>query len=191
MQSVTAALIGISHCCLTCATTGVTSCCWSIEYIWLHSTTANSVLSTLQNAAVCAPSIAIVFGLYPSDVVTLGQALINACTEECGEIYAGFLEDVCHDRFSTDSLKIACTPTGGSAAVGEFCRFALTDSIDISNINALQSCYDYTTEVPCPEDCRSAIHFLKIQIGCCYQHIYNNTDYFDHLQFLYWIFYPR
>lgn len=148
-------------------------------------------LSTLQNAAVCAPSIAIVFGLYPSDVVTLGQALINACTEECGEIYAGFLEDVCHDRFSTDSLKIACTPTGGSAAVGEFCRFALADSIDISNINALQSCYDYTAEVPCPEDCRSAIHFLKIQIGCCYQHIYNNTDYFDHLQFLYWIFYPR
>jgi hypothetical protein len=92
-----------------------------------------------------------------------------------------FLEDVCHDRLSADSLKISCTPTDGSADVGEYCRFALADVIDISIIDALFSCYDYTTEVPCGGDCRAAMHDLKEQVGCCYQHIYNNTLFFAHL----------
>ena len=30
-----------------------------------------------------------------------------------------FLENVCNDRFNADSLKISCTPTEGSAVVGE------------------------------------------------------------------------
>ena len=92
-----------------------------------------------------------------------------------------FLRDVCHDRLSADSLKISCTPTDGSAVMGEYCRFALADVINASILDALLSCYDFTSEVPCGEDCRAAIHDLKDHVGCCYQHIYNNTLFFAHL----------
>lgn len=140
-----------------------------------------SFLSTLHNAAVCGPSIGTIFSLYPSDLTALNLALANGCTQECGGMYATFLEDVCHDRFSAVSLKIACTPTDGSAAVGAYCRFALADVLDLSIIDALLSCYDYTSEVPCGEDCRAAVYDLKFHVGCCYQHIFNNTVFFTHL----------
>ena len=135
----------------------------------------------LPNAAVCGRSIATVFSLFPSDLVTLSLALTNVCTKVCGEMYANFLEIFCNDKFTANSLRVSCTPTHGSAAMGDYCRFALADILDISVLDALFSCYNFTMEVLCVEDCRAALLDLKTQVGCCYQSIYNNTLYFSHL----------
>ena len=88
-----------------------------------------------------------VFSIFPSDLITLNRALKSACTKECGEKYVHFLRDVCHDRLNADSLTISCTPTNGSAVVGEYCHFAFADVINTSILDALLSCYDFTSEV--------------------------------------------
>ena len=75
------------------------------------------------------------------------------------------------------SLRLFCTPTNSSAAVGDYCRYAVADILDTSLIDALTSCYDSTTDEPCVDDCRAALLNLKTQTGCCYQNIYNNTEY--------------
>ena len=135
-------------------------------------------VSTLPNAAVCGPSIATVFSPPPNDSLTLARALMNVCTNECGGTYTDYLKNVCNDRLAADSIKIFCSSTQGSAAVGDYCRYAVTDILGISLLDALISCYNSTTEIPCVDDCRTALLNLKTQMGCCYQNIYNNTGYY-------------
>ena len=76
-------------------------------------------VSTLSNAAICGPSIATVFSPPQNDSVTLTSALRNVCTNECGGIYTNYLENVCNNALAADSLRLFCTPSNSSAAVGD------------------------------------------------------------------------
>jgi hypothetical protein len=132
---------------------------------------------TLSNAAVCGPSIATVFSPPQNDRMTLTSALRNICTNECGGIYTNYLENVCNDELAAISLNLFCTPSNNSAAVGDYCRYAIADILGTSLLDALTSCYNFTTEEPCSDDCRAALLNIKSQMGCCYQNVYNNTAY--------------
>ena len=138
-------------------------------------------ISTLSDAEVCGSSIATVFSPPINDSATLTDALTNVCTNACGGAYINYLENVCDDILAAESLKIFCTPTNGSAAVGDYCRYAVYDILGKSPFYALFSCYNHTTDVPCAEDCRAALINLKAQIGCCYQNVHNNTRYYTQL----------
>ena len=138
-------------------------------------------VSTLPNAAVCGPSIAIAFSPPQNDPLTLTHALENVCTDDCGGAFTNYLDNVCNDELAAESLEIFCTPTDGSAAVGDYCRYAVADVLGTSLLDALISCYNSTAEVPCIDDCRAALLNLKTQVGCCYQNIYNNTAYYTQL----------
>ena len=138
-------------------------------------------ISTFPNAAVCGPSIATIFTPPVNDTMTLTRAVTNVCTNDCGGMYANYLENICNDKLGAESLKAFCTPTNGSAAVGEYCRYAVADILDTSIFDGLFSCYINTAETPCVENCRAALLNLKAQVGCCYQNIYNNTRYYTQL----------
>lgn len=141
--------------------------------------------STLPNAAVCGPSIATVFS-YPQNVSTaLSLALKNTCTKDCGGVYANYLENVCDMTLAAESLRIYCTPTNGTAAIGgDYCRYAVLDILGSSTFDDIHAaCHNLSTLAPCSEKCKSALLNLKTQVGCCYQNIYNNTDYYTELMY--------
>ena len=136
-----------------------------------------TIISTFPNAAVCGPSIATVFDPPANNSLALANALKNVCTDDCGGVYSNFLQSTCNDRLGAESLRIYCTPTNGSAAVGNLCRFAAGDLLNASLFDDLFLCYNTSSESPCSSGCRAALLRLKRQAGCCYQNVYNNTVY--------------
>ena len=130
-------------------------------------------ISSLPNAAVCGQSIATVFLPPANNSMALPRALENVCTNDCGGVYSNFLTSTCNDRFGAESLRIYCTPTNGSATVGNYCRFAVGDILDRSLLDDLDLC----NETSCTAGCMAALLKLKRQTGCCYQNVYNNTVY--------------
>ena len=138
---------------------------------------------TLPNARVCAPSIGAV--LTPLNVPLTSErrsALIkdldNVCINSCGGMFADFLaSENCNDTLGAVTLEVFCTPTNGGAAIGPYCRFASGD-LDQTIFNAFLACDNGTT---CASGCRNALIELKSQIGCCYQNLYNNTEYLTEL----------
>ena len=134
-------------------------------------------ISTFSNAAVCGASIATVFTPPANNSTALKNALDNVCTDDCGGVYSNFLRTACNDPLGAESLTIHCTPTNGSAAVGNLCRFAAGDILNLSLFNDLFLCYNGTEDTPCSSGCREALLRLKRQVGCCYQNVYNNTLY--------------
>ena len=134
---------------------------------------------TLPNARVCAPSIGAVFT--PVNVAELSmlkpaiiEDLDNVCTDSCGGKFVEFLaSESCNDTLGAITLEVFCTATNGAAAIGPYCRFASGD-VDQTIFNALVACDSNTT---CAAGCRNALIELKSRIGCCYQNLYNNTEY--------------
>ena len=129
--------------------------------------------STVPNAAVCGPSIGAVFG---NDSTALTLALDNVCNRDCGGAYFNFLKSDCNDDFASETLRLYCTRTNGTAAVGEYCRYAAGDILNQSVLDDLKRC-NITEEQPCTSGCRRALLRLRNQVGCCYQNVYNNTFY--------------
>ena len=139
-------------------------------------------ISSLPNPSVCGPSLGTVFSPPANDSVMLANALEDVCTNACGGAYANYLKTICDDELGSESLRIFCTLTDESAAVGTHCRYAVPDVFDSTLFDSLFSCYNITPHSPCPSNCRKALLNLKAQIGnCCYQSVYNNTLYLTEL----------
>jgi hypothetical protein len=106
------------------------------------------------------------------------ENLDNVCIDSCGGRFADFLaSEDCNDTLGAITLEVFCTPTNGAAAIGPYCRFASGD-LDQTIFNAILACDSNTT---CAVGCRDALIELKSRIGCCYQNLYNNTEYLTEL----------
>ena len=138
-------------------------------------------ISTFPNAAKCGPAIATVFTPPSNDSTALEDALDNVCSNDCGGKYSNFLKSTCSDELGAETLRVYCAPTNGSAAVGNFCRYAAGDIFDTSLFDDLNVCHNSTEERPCAPGCRRALNRIKNQLGCCYQNVYNNTRYNTYL----------
>ena len=93
-----------------------------------------------------------------------------------------FLKDVCHENFGTDSLKISCTPTNGSALVGEYCCFALADVINTSIHDALFLVTISPVKYLVEKIVEQLSLILKITLAVVISIIiYNSTLFFAHL----------
>lgn len=134
---------------------------------------------TLPNARVCAPSIGAVLTPLNAALTSERRSAIidnldNVCIDNCGGMFADFLaSENCNDTLGAITLEVFCIPTNGGAAIGPYCRFASGD-LDQTIFNALLACDNSTI---CASGCRDALIELKSQIGCCYQNLYNNTEY--------------
>ena len=134
---------------------------------------------TLPNARVCSPSLGAVLTPVNGPVTSeLRSAIIedldSVCIDSCGGAFTDFLaSESCNDTFGAITLEVFCTPTNGAAAIGPYCRFASGD-LDQTIFDALLACDNSTA---CAIECRDALIELKSRIGCCYQNLYNNTEY--------------
>ena len=131
-------------------------------------------ISTLPNAAVCGASIAAVFTRPANDTTALASALKNVCENDCGGVYANYLDSTCDDKIGAETLRIYCTPTNGSADTGSYCRLAADDLVGPALFNNLSSCDESDT---CSSECRRAVLNFESEVGCCFQNGYNNSEY--------------
>ena len=110
----------------------------------------------------------------PSQVAS---ALEIVCTDDCGGISSKFLESPCGRPTLAEFFRISCTPTSGSATVGDLCYYALPNVLDSQFFNEISLCDNVTSNSSCSPGCREALIKIKTQIGCCLQNVYNNTMY--------------
>ena len=136
-----------------------------------------------SNGIPCVLSI----GTLTSPLATptqVADALLTFCRDDCGGISSQFLESPCNDPPAAEFVRITCTPTNGSATIGDLCHYALpTISLDTQLFDELLSCDNVTSNSSCIPGCREILVKIKTQIGCCFQNVYNNTMY-DIEQFL-------
>lgn len=118
----------------------------------------NAFLSTLPNAAVCIASLETISTPPLNYPRLLDVAFENLCTRDCGGTYVEFQESVCEDELAAESIRLFCTPSNGSAAVGDYCRFALADILDPSLLNS----FDYCQTQPWKGIVRHAVKKLSL-----------------------------
>lgn len=105
------------------------------------------------------------------------EALSTICTETCAGKLADWLINNCNSKFNSTSLYYLCLQTGNRATVGRYCQYSIPPLFDADQeISTLfQACGD--VQLQCTDQCALQLQNLANQLGCCYQSLYNNTDY--------------
>lgn len=85
----------------------------------------NAFLSMLPNAAVCVASLETISSPPLDHPHLLNIAFDNLCTRDCGGAFVEFQESVCEDELAAESIRLFCTHSNGTPAVGEYCRLPL------------------------------------------------------------------
>ena len=108
----------------------------------------------------------------------------TVCQASCGGAYSTWLKSTCGDLFASRVIETMCLFTEDTALVGPRCRYAFPDAVpDIRNLfEDVFSCSQQAVASACPELCRVAMANLIEHVGCCYQSLYNNTEYIHSLQ---------
>ena len=120
----------------------------------------------------------------PSDsFIPSSSDLDRACTAGCAGAYAGWLRGQCGDPFTARMLEGMCVFTADTATAGQRCRFAFPDAIENlrGEFEAIMACGIGMSDSSCLHACDAAMNSLIDRIGCCYQSLYNNTE------FLHWL----
>lgn len=123
----------------------------------------------------CGSTVFTVFN--PSDNTTpeqLDRALATFCRADCGELVIDYLLS-CDSVGIALSLNLYCLPTLNTSNLGNYCRSSLPDQIDVSIINLLAPCADFSVSGTCSGACAAGLTAARNAIGCCYQNVYNNT----------------
>ena len=137
----------------------------------------SNFFTLIPNPAVCGPAVD---RFYNGTNVTDAefQAAVNAtCTADCGGAFARFTYEVCDDFFVGASLRTFCLPTRDPETGRDRCRYFAPDRINASIIADLWQCAAYNPETPntCPDGCVEAFRAFTEEVGCCYQHFYNDS----------------
>ena len=127
----------------------------------------------------CVSSLSFVFGNRLSPQNINDPTLRRVCTEDCGGNLAYWLENHCRDTFSAINLYNACIQTD-RAQVGHYCIYSLPLVYDANQeiMAVIQACQGVVEQQPqCPDQCIMQLQNFTSQLGCCYQSIYNNSDF--------------
>lgn len=120
------------------------------------------------------------FAFY-ADISSPGKdaALDAVCTENCAGRLANWLENECGGTFNATSLYYLCLQTQGTATVGRYCQYSIPPVFDadleISSVFA--ACASLSQTLQCTDQCARQLQGFADQLGCCYQSLYNNTEY--------------
>ena len=132
----------------------------------------------LSNGFQCLSSFITSNDHRPSPAVA-DEALMTLCRDDCGGISSQLLESSsCNDPTGAEHIRISCTPTNGSATLGDFCLHAMVHRIaDTKLFDELSLCDNVTFNSSCNTGCRDTLVKIKTMFGCCFQNVYNNTNY--------------
>lgn len=115
----------------------------------------------------------------------------GVCIPECGGQLASFYEQTCLDQYAALSSDTNCFRSDGE--IGSRCFYSnpIAGGAAVARADffteARTTCFaDPTANIagPCPSGCMEALQEVKVQLGCCYQDIYNNTLTLDSLYVL-------
>ena len=134
-------------------------------------------LQSLPNGIQCLLGLSAIINPF-STPAQVAEGLINYCTDDCGGIFSKYLEFPCNAPLAAELVRLTCTPTNGSATVGNVCHYASPNAIDPPQVLAeLSLCDNVTSDSSCTPGCREMLTMLKAEVGCCFQNVYNNTPY--------------
>ena len=105
------------------------------------------------------------------------------CQQSCGGLYSIWLQNECRDPYSSRMVEVMCVFTAGTTNIGQRCRSAFPDAIDgLHNIfSEVLTCGLGSDPNSCSPRCLTAMTTLISTLGCCYQSLYNNTDFTQYL----------
>ena len=126
----------------------------------------------------CAASLTT--ALYANVPVTIRDvALDTICTESCAGKLADWLLNNCGSKFNSTSLYYLCLQTGSSATVGRYCQYSIPPWFDADGeiLTLFQTCETVVQQQQCTDQCALQLQNFANQLGCCYQSLYNNTEF--------------
>ena len=134
-------------------------------------------LQSLPNGTQCILGLGAITNPF-STPAQVAEGLVNYCTDDCGGIYSKYLELPCNGPLQAELVRLTCTATNGSATAGNVCHYASpTPNGSPQVLTEISSCDNVTSDSSCTPGCRQMLNNLKAEIGCCFQNVYNNTQY--------------
>ena len=113
----------------------------------------------------------------------LNDALDVVCSENCGGQFSKWLLNNCDDALGGLGLYYWCLDPGNTAQISR-CRYAVDPYFDTESFFNTTAFPCYTASLSagsCPNGCNQALTSLVTATGCCFQGLYNNTEYFQAL----------
>lgn len=147
--------------------------CASAQFGLCSSTDFNQFVTGLPNS--CGSTVYTVLDPSHSTSEQLDAALATFCHVSCGEVVVDYLLE-CHSVGIAFALNNYCIPTRNTSGLGNYCQHSLPGRIDVSIINMLASCNDFSVSGTCNGACAVGLTAVRNAVGCCYQNVYNNTD---------------
>lgn len=101
------------------------------------------------------------------------KVLDSSCTSSCLGRYANWLKDQCNDTSKATFITTACLHQGDPNSEMKRCRYFFPDFIDISSTHQCARLFS-DPETSCSLECKQPLQDLIMNLGCCFQSVYNN-----------------
>jgi len=111
------------------------------------------------------------------------SSVSTVCQNSCGGLYSSWLNATCGNGPEARIVQATCLYTSDSSDAGPRCRYVFPDVTEIRPLfmDFYAKCVPNVAPVfqleGCPEGCRSALEAIVERLGCCYQSLYNNTEF--------------
>ena len=105
--------------------------------------------------------------------------LDTVCTPQCAGTLSNWLLRECNSRFNSTSLYYLCLRTANTATIGRYCLYATPPVYDGNSVtqDLITACMGSDMPGQCTDACAQQLHEFANQLGCCYQSLYNNTQF--------------
>lgn len=99
------------------------------------------------------------------------------CTANCAGRLANWYASECDATYNASTIYYLCLGTSDTASSGDYCAYTVPPvfNSDIEYALLFLACAD--SEENCTTECAKALYSFADRLGCCYQAIYNNTEY--------------
>lgn len=105
------------------------------------------------------------------------------CSPDCLGAVVRYEKDECSPSTATSLGTAKCHRMSTEGEMGDLCAFTVGKDMINSTLftDVWSSCIspDPVASEDCPDTCSAALEELTAELGCCYQTIYNNTDFID------------
>lgn len=140
----------------------------------------DNYLETRLNTTVCVRNLCPAF--YSNMTQPHRNDYLNAvCEQSCAGMFADWLQWECSNGvYNATSLYYYCLQPL-DLGLGSYCAYASPAVFDADGlINNLSTvCGNGMPQQPCRQQCATQLQHFSDQLGCCYQHLYNNTKFVE------------
>ena len=132
----------------------------------------NYIVNNLDST--CASSLETAFTALASP--QRDTRLQAVCTSACAGKLANWYKRECEATYNASTIYYLCLGTSNTASLGDYCAYAVPPlfNSDAEYLILFASC---ANQGQCTDQCANTLQSFANRLGCCYQDIYNNTEY--------------